>query len=58
VDTNVVNVGLKYGHGAANVSVGRTYCMHDENDLDDCHLFIVPGDAGILPGSCPRPPWV
>jgi hypothetical protein len=58
VDTNVVNVGLKYGYGAANVSVGGTYCMYDENDLDDRHLFVVPGDAGILRGACPRPTWV
>ena len=50
MDTNVVNVGLKYGYGAANVSVGWTYSMYDENDLDDSHLFVVPGDAGILPG--------
>ena len=50
VDTNVVNVGPKYGYGAANVRVGWTYSMHDENDLDDRHLFVVSGDAGILPG--------
>jgi hypothetical protein len=30
-------------------SVGWTYQKHDENDLDDNHLFVVSGDIGVLP---------
>jgi outer membrane protein OmpU len=46
---DIINVGLKYGFGAANVSVGWTFNKYDE-DLDDSHLFVVSGDVGILPG--------
>jgi hypothetical protein len=33
VDTNIVEVGLKYGFSTAKVSVGRTYNKYDEKDL-------------------------
>jgi outer membrane protein OmpU len=46
---DIINVGLKYGFGAANVSVGWTFNKYDE-DLDDSNLFVVSGDVGILPG--------
>jgi hypothetical protein len=48
--SNIINVGLKYGFGAANVSVGWTFNKFDSSDLDDSHLFVVSGDVGILPG--------
>jgi hypothetical protein len=47
---DIVNVGLKYGFGAANVSVGWTWNKYDESDLDDSNYFVVSGDIGILPG--------
>ena len=47
---DIVNVGLKYGFGAANVSVGWTYNTYDDSDLDDSNYFVVSGDIGILPG--------
>jgi predicted porin len=49
-DNDIVNVGLKYGFGAANVSVGYTFNDYDEDGLDDSNLFVVSGDLGILPG--------
>ena len=43
------HIGLKYGFGAANASVGYSYV--DEDDLDDeQHFFVVSGDVGLLPG--------
>jgi hypothetical protein len=48
--SDIVNVGLKYGFGAANVSVGWTLNVFDDSDLDDSNLFAVSGDIGILPG--------
>ena len=50
VQSDIINVGLKYGFGAANVSVGWTYNKFDNSDLDDSHLFVASGDVGILPG--------
>jgi hypothetical protein len=47
---DIVNVGLKYGFGAANVSVGWTWNSFDDSDLDDSNLFVVSGDLGLLPG--------
>jgi hypothetical protein len=49
-DNDIVNVGLKYGFGAANVSVGYEFDRFGESDLDDAHIFVVSGDLGILPG--------
>ena len=46
---DIANVGLKYGFGAAHVSVGYNY-KADDNDIDDAHIFVVSGDVGILPG--------
>jgi hypothetical protein len=47
---DIVNVGLKYGFGAANVSVGWTWNQFDDSDLDDSNLIAVSGDIGLLPG--------
>ena len=47
---DIANVGLKYGFGAAHVSIGYNYNMADDNDIDDAHIFVVSGDVGILPG--------
>jgi predicted porin len=47
---DIVTVGLKYGFGAANVSVGYAYNKYEDDDLDDASLFVVSGDVGILPG--------
>jgi predicted porin len=49
-DNDIVNVGLKYGFGAANVSVGYEFNKFGESDLDDAHVFVVSGDLGLLPG--------
>jgi predicted porin len=49
-DNDIVNVGLKYGFGAANVSVGYEFDRFGDSDLDDAHIFVVSGDLGILPG--------
>jgi outer membrane protein OmpU len=43
------HIGLKYGFGAANASVGYSYI--DDDDLDDTqHFFVVSGDVGLAPG--------
>jgi outer membrane protein OmpU len=43
------HLGLKYGFGAANASLGYSYV--DEDDLDDTqHVFVVSGDVGLAPG--------
>jgi outer membrane protein OmpU len=43
------HLGLKYGFGAANASVGYSYV--DEDDLDDeQHVLVVSGDVGLAPG--------
>jgi hypothetical protein len=47
---DIASVGLKYGFGAAHVSVGYNYNMADDNDIDNAHIFVVSGDVGILPG--------
>lgn len=49
-DNDIVNVGLKYGFGAANVSVGYEFNKFGESDFDDAHIFVVSGDYGIRPG--------
>ena len=41
-------VGLKYGFGAANVSVG--YVFFDPDDGDSTNLVAVSGDIGLMPG--------
>jgi outer membrane protein OmpU len=40
--------GIKYGFGAANVSVGYVYNNPDEGD--SANLLAVSGDVGLLPG--------
>jgi outer membrane protein OmpU len=40
--------GLKYGFGAANVSVGYVY--NNPNEGDSANLFVASGDLGLLPG--------
>jgi hypothetical protein len=46
---DIVNAGLKYGFGPANVSVGYTY--NDNDDVNDTqHVFVVSGDYGLMPG--------
>jgi outer membrane protein OmpU len=47
---DIVTVGLKYGFGAAHVSVGYAWNKPDNNDIDDSNLIVVSGDVGILPG--------
>ena len=47
---DIVNVGLKYGFGDANVSFGYTFNGFDEEGVDDSNLFVLSGDIGILPG--------
>ena len=47
---DIANVGLKYGFGAAHVSIGYNYNMADDDDIEDAHIFVVSGDVGILPG--------
>jgi hypothetical protein len=49
-DLDIVNVGLKYGFGDANVSLGYTFNGFDEEGVDDSNLFVVSGDIGVLPG--------
>ena len=49
-ENDIVNVGLKYGSGTANVSFGYTFNKFGDGDLDDSHLFVVSGDLGLLPG--------
>ena len=49
-DLDIVNVGLKYGFGDANVSFGYTFNGFSEAGLDDSNLFVVSGDIGLLPG--------
>jgi outer membrane protein OmpU len=43
-----LNAGLKYGFGAANVSVGYVY--FDDDDGEETMLFAVSGDVGLMPG--------
>jgi outer membrane protein OmpU len=43
-----INAGLKYGFGAANVSVGYVY--FDPDDGEETNLFAVSGDLGLMPG--------
>ena len=43
-----INAGLKYGFGAANVSVG--YVWFDPDDGESTNLFAVSGDIGLMPG--------
>jgi hypothetical protein len=45
---NYLSGGLKYGFGAANVSVG--YNFFDPDEGDSSNLFAVSGDVGLLPG--------
>jgi outer membrane protein OmpU len=42
------NVGLEYGFGAANVSVGWVFFDPDEGD--SANFFVASGDVGLLPG--------
>ena len=43
-----INAGVKYGFGAANVSVGYVY--FDPDDGEETNLFAVSGDVGLMPG--------
>jgi outer membrane protein OmpU len=44
----LISLGLVYGFGPANVSVGWE---HDWNDnIDNADVFVVSGDLGVLPG--------
>jgi outer membrane protein OmpU len=43
------HLGLKYGFGAANASVGYSYA-DDDRFNDEQHVFIVSGDVGLAPG--------
>jgi hypothetical protein len=47
-DTRLISVGLAYGFGPANVSVGFENDWNDE--ADDAQIFVVSGDLGVLPG--------
>jgi hypothetical protein len=50
-EANFINGGLKYGFGAANVSVGYVF-NEPEGDApgDSTHVFVASGDVGLLPG--------
>ena len=43
-----INAGIKFGFGAANVSVG--YVFFDPDDGEETHLFAASGDVGLMPG--------
>ena len=47
-EADFATVGLKYGFGAANVSVG--YAFYDPDDGDTQHFGVVSGDIGLMPG--------
>jgi hypothetical protein len=48
-EADFAHLGLKYGFGNANASVGYTYA--DVDDLNDTqHVFVVSGDLGLAPG--------
>jgi outer membrane protein OmpU len=44
----LASLGLAYGFGPANVSVGVEQDWNDESD--DATIFVVSGDVGLLPG--------
>jgi outer membrane protein OmpU len=44
----LVSLGLAYGFGPANVSVG--FEQDWNKDADDAQIFVVSGDLGVLPG--------
>jgi hypothetical protein len=47
-ENKFANVGIKYGFGAANVSVGYVY--NDPDGADDANEFAVSGDIGLMQG--------
>ena len=47
-EADIINVGLGYGFGPVNASVGWVWFDPDEGE--DANLFAVSGDVGILPG--------
>jgi hypothetical protein len=47
-EAKFATVGLKYGFGAANVSVG--YGIYDPDGGETANLFVASGDVGLLPG--------
>ncbi len=48
-EASFVNLGLKYGFGNANASIG--YSWNDIDGLnDDENVFVVSGDVGLMPG--------
>ena len=47
-EAKYANVGLKYGFGGANVSVG--WVVFDPDGGETTNLFAVSGDVGLLPG--------
>src|SRR5690606_14850388 len=44
----LLSLGLAYGFGPANVSVGYERDWNEE--IDDANIFVVSGDVGLLPG--------
>jgi outer membrane protein OmpU len=47
-DFEMVSLGLAYGFGPANVSVGAEQDWNDNSD--NATIFVVSGDVGLLPG--------
>ncbi len=48
-EASFANVGLKYGFGNANASIG--YSWNDVDGLNDNeNIFVVSGDVGLMPG--------
>jgi outer membrane protein OmpU len=47
-EADFASAGLKYGFGAANVSVG--WSIYDPDGGDTANLFVASGDVGLLPG--------
>jgi hypothetical protein len=47
-EATYLNAGIKYGFGAANVSVG--YVFFDPDQGDDTNLFAASGDIGLMQG--------
>jgi outer membrane protein OmpU len=48
LENDFIAGGLKYGFGAANVSVGYVY--NNPNEADSTNFFVASGDVGLLPG--------
>jgi len=50
LENDFISVGLKYGFGAANVSVGWVYNNPSTNNFDDSQVIAVSGDVGLMSG--------